>query len=165
MADRSHEYWALHVSHEYLIWCLLGTSTFSYIYVGRCSIYLYLTVLTGYVTYRRRQWQPTPVPLPGNSHEWRSLVGYSPWGRRESDTTEWLHFHFHFHFHFHLLPIEKIRNNLQTFSRTIKWLQKDHSTQDHYTKVKNQLYFCMVPVNTRKWELVTQSHLQSLQRK
>ena len=25
---------------------------------------------------------------------WRSLVGYSPWGRRESDTTEWLHFHF-----------------------------------------------------------------------
>ena len=29
-------------------------------------------------------------------HGWRSLVGYSPWGRNESDTTEWLHFHFHF---------------------------------------------------------------------
>ena len=30
----------------------------------------------------RRQWQPTPVLLPGESHGWRSLVGYSPWGRR-----------------------------------------------------------------------------------
>ena len=29
----------------------------------------------------RRQWQPTPVLLPGKSHGWRSLVGYSPWGR------------------------------------------------------------------------------------
>ena len=29
---------------------------------------------------RRRQWHPTPVPLPGKSHGWRSLVGYSPWG-------------------------------------------------------------------------------------
>ena len=28
------------------------------------------------------------------SHEWRSLLGYSPWGHKESDTTEWLHFHF-----------------------------------------------------------------------
>ena len=34
----------------------------------------------------------TPVLLPGKFHEWRSLVGYSPWGCRESDTTEWLHF-------------------------------------------------------------------------
>ena len=31
--------------------------------------------------YRRRQWQPTPVLLPGKSHERRSLVGCSPWGR------------------------------------------------------------------------------------
>ena len=29
---------------------------------------------------RRRQWHPTPVLLPGKSHGWRSLVGYSPWG-------------------------------------------------------------------------------------
>ena len=29
---------------------------------------------------RRRQWQPTPVLLPGKSHGWRSLVGCSPWG-------------------------------------------------------------------------------------
>ena len=43
---------------------------------------------------RRRQWHPTPVFLPGKSHGWRSLVGCSPWGHEELDTTEWLHFHF-----------------------------------------------------------------------
>ena len=37
---------------------------------------------------------PSPVFLPGESHGWRSLVGYGPWGRKESDTTERLHFHF-----------------------------------------------------------------------
>ena len=42
----------------------------------------------------RRQWHPTPVLLPGKSHGQRSLVGCSPWGREESDTTERLHFHF-----------------------------------------------------------------------
>ena len=36
----------------------------------------------------------SPVLLPGKSHGWRSLVGYSPWGRWESDTSEQLHFHF-----------------------------------------------------------------------
>ena len=41
----------------------------------------------------RRQWQSTPVLWPGKSHGRRSLVGYSPWGHKESDTTEWLHFH------------------------------------------------------------------------
>ena len=39
-------------------------------------------------------WHPTPLLLPGKSHGRRSLVGYSPWGRQESDTTERLHFHF-----------------------------------------------------------------------
>ena len=46
--------------------------------------------------YRRRQWQPTPVLLPGKSHGRRSLVGCSPSGRKESDTTEQLPFHFSF---------------------------------------------------------------------
>ena len=41
----------------------------------------------------RRQWPPTPVLLPGESQGQRSLVGCSPWGREESDTTERLHFH------------------------------------------------------------------------
>ena len=43
---------------------------------------------------RRRRWHPTPVLLPGKSHGRRSLVGCSPWGHEESDTTEWLPFHF-----------------------------------------------------------------------
>ena len=42
----------------------------------------------------RRQWHPTPVLFLGKSHGRRSLVGCSPWGREESDMTEWLHFSF-----------------------------------------------------------------------
>ena len=42
----------------------------------------------------RRPWHPTAVLLPGKSHGRRSLVGCSPWGLEESDTTERLHFHF-----------------------------------------------------------------------
>ena len=42
----------------------------------------------------RRQWQPTPVFLPGKSHGPRSLVGYSPWGRKEPDVTERLNIQF-----------------------------------------------------------------------
>ena len=36
----------------------------------------------------RREWMPTPVFLPGKSHGLKSLTGYSPWGHKESDTTE-----------------------------------------------------------------------------
>ena len=39
----------------------------------------------------RRKWQPTPVFLPGKFHGQRSLVGYSPWVRKELDMTELLH--------------------------------------------------------------------------
>ena len=38
----------------------------------------------------RREWPPTPVFLPGEPHGQRSLAGYSPWGRTESDMTEQL---------------------------------------------------------------------------
>ena len=64
-------------------WRLFGLSIFRHI------IYLHL-----YPWHWRRQWQPTPVLLPGKSHGQRSLVGCSPWGRYKSDTTERLHFHF-----------------------------------------------------------------------
>ena len=57
---------------------------------------------------RRRQWHPTPVLLPGKSHGWRSLVGCSPWGRWESDTTERLHFH----------ALEK---EMATYSSVLAW--------------------------------------------
>ena len=38
----------------------------------------------------RRKWLPTPVFLPGEFHGQKSLVGYSPWGHKESDRTEQL---------------------------------------------------------------------------
>ena len=41
-----------------------------------------------------KEWQPTPVLLPGKFHELRRLISYSPWGSKESDMTERLHFHF-----------------------------------------------------------------------
>ena len=43
---------------------------------------------------RKRRWHPTLVLLPGKSHGQRSMVGCSPWGRKQSDTTEQLPFHF-----------------------------------------------------------------------
>ena len=36
----------------------------------------------------RREWQPSPVFLPGEPHGQRSLKGYSPWGCKELDTAE-----------------------------------------------------------------------------
>ena len=49
----------------------------------------------------RREWQLTPVFLPGESHGQRSLVGYSPWADKESDTTEQ-------HFLFLLLDLKEL---------------------------------------------------------
>ena len=51
----------------------------------------------------REKWQSTPALLPGKSHGPRSLIGYSPWGRKELDTTERLHFT-SLHFNEHLIP-------------------------------------------------------------
>ena len=42
-------------------------------------------------------WHPTPVLLPGKSHGQWNLVGYSPWGLKEWNTIELLHFHFLYH--------------------------------------------------------------------
>ncbi|KAB0363355.1 hypothetical protein FD754_007511 [Muntiacus muntjak] len=50
---------------------------------------MYIVVCT-----QRRQWQPTPVLLPGKSHGWRSLVACNSWGCDKLDTTERLHFDF-----------------------------------------------------------------------
>ena len=50
------------------------------------TIQFYLSVVISW----RKKWHPTPVFLPGESYGQRSLVGYSPWGRKVSDPTEWL---------------------------------------------------------------------------
>ena len=70
----------------YLLWEFRGPSVLLQIELFHSFLWL--------SSIGRRQWQPTPVLLPGKSHGWRSLVGCSPWGRWESDTTERLHFHF-----------------------------------------------------------------------
>ena len=46
-----------------------------------------MTVLGAY-SERQGEGNGTPVLLPGKSNGWRSLVGCSPWGHKESDTTE-----------------------------------------------------------------------------
>ena len=56
--------------------------------------YLYLYLVGPKILIWRRQWHPTPVLLPGESHGQRSLVGCSPWGRSQLDRTERLRFHF-----------------------------------------------------------------------
>ena len=58
----------------------------------------YTYIYTYISHYWRRKWQPTPIFLPGKSRAWRSLVGCSPWGLKESDTTERLHFTHFTHF-------------------------------------------------------------------
>ena len=60
--------------------------------------------------FRRRQWQPTPVLLPGKSHGWTSLVGCSPWGHKELDKTERLHFHF-----------SELEKEMATHSSVLAW--------------------------------------------
>ena len=57
-------------------------------YVGKVMSLLF-NMLSRLVI-QRRQWQPTPILLPGRSHGLRSLVGCSPWGHKELDMTEQL---------------------------------------------------------------------------
>ena len=64
---------------------------------NRQSVYSWIRIpenVNAFVSHWRRKWQPTSVLLPGESHGWRSLVGYGPRGCKESDMTERLHFHF-----------------------------------------------------------------------
>ena len=62
----------------------------------------------------RIKWHPTPVPLPGISRGWRSLAGFGPWGHKESDTTEWLHFHVPKHHPHHILLFLSVWRTLIT---------------------------------------------------
>ena len=64
-----------------------------------------------FIPIMEKAWHPSPVLLPGKSHRRRSLVGCSPWGREELDTTD-----FSFTFHFHALEKE-----MATHSRVLAW--------------------------------------------
>ena len=93
----------------YSLWCCTeldtaeGTHTplrafYERLYVMGLEKYLHwvswitdtIFILFHILKYWRRKWHPTPVLLPGESHARRSLVGCSPWGRKESDTTKQL---------------------------------------------------------------------------
>ena len=81
-----------------LIWCLYCLFFSDSIWadcIRNWFIFSRFYILLVYIVHsQRRQWHPTPVLLPGKSHGRRSLVGYSPWGREASDTTERLHFQY-----------------------------------------------------------------------
>ena len=67
---------------------LVPSSSFPY-----CSHSHFMFKYKRIMIQRRRRWHPTSVLSPGKSHGRRSLVGCSPWGRKELDTTERLRFH------------------------------------------------------------------------
>ena len=60
-----------------------------YVYMCIYIIYIYQIYISIYFLYTiwRRKWQSIPV-LPGESHRQMSLVGYGPWGHKESDMTK-----------------------------------------------------------------------------
>ena len=62
--------------------------------VGTFHPFIFRLIIDIRAPIQRRQWHPTPVLLPGESHGRRSLVSCSPWGHTESDMTERLPFHF-----------------------------------------------------------------------
>ena len=84
------------VALSYWLLSLINMHFFSPVFFCglRAHFFLYWIIFHCLSTavYWRRKWQPTPVLLPGKFHGWRSLVGYNPWGHKELDSTEWLHF-------------------------------------------------------------------------
>ena len=76
------------------------------------SFCIILILIINWLSYRRRQWHPAPVLLPGKSQGWRSLVCCSPWGRWELDTTQWLHFHF---------SLSCVEEEMATHSSVLAW--------------------------------------------
>ena len=84
-----------------------------------------------------KKWQSIPIFLPGKSHGQRNLVGYSPWGRKESDTTEWLY----------LLQIRSVAQSCPTLcdpmNRSMPGLPVHHQfpefTQTHVHRVSDAI--------------------------
>ena len=91
----------------------------------------------------RRKWQPTPIFLPGEFHGQRSLVGYSPWGRKESDTTDYKSTILQF-------PNVWLKNkmaHLFSFSDIKKDLKR-YGLSDHKLSLVNYVAICYLPSKT-----------------
>ena len=76
-----------------------------------------------------RKWQPTPLFLPREFHEQRSLLGYSPWGCKESDTTE--------HAYMHNKKVHRIKYN-QSVLHACSW-----SLSCLFAHLCHNYYFCL----------------------
>ena len=74
----------------------------------------------------RRAWQPTPVSLPREFHGQRSLVGHSRWGRKESDTTEWLTVTLEYIVYMMLPPGGEIFTVFSPLTMVWRWLQNSN---------------------------------------
>ena len=76
--SKDNMYWySNNMTDDFLIKVTQETYIYKYRYTHVCvCVYIYIFIHI----WRRRQWHPTPVLLPGKSHGWRSLVGCSPWG-------------------------------------------------------------------------------------
>ena len=84
------------IVNGYIIFCYVGIYSWASIWLALISNVILKCGRPGFDPWVekipwRRKWQPTPVLLPGKFHGWRILVGYSPWGLKELDTTEQLH--------------------------------------------------------------------------
>ena len=75
-----------------IIWINLLNILLLWLDLGFCETVVQTCLHCSVPNRWRRKWQPTPVLLPGKSHGLRILVGYSPWHRKELDTTERFHF-------------------------------------------------------------------------
>ena len=101
----------------------------------------------------RRKWQSIPVLLPGECHGWRSLVGYCPWGCKESDMTEWLH-------HLSLCNTYMKKRKLKRFIvyMTANTLLINLSCTEYLMKVNIKSYYLYVNLTlgclSELWELV-----------
>jgi len=89
-----------------------GWVVFHCIYVPHLLFKMFIYLLGCMGLSRRRQWQPTPVLLPGKSHGWRSLVGCSPWVARNRTRLS------DFTFTFHFPAVEK---EMATHSSVLAW--------------------------------------------
>ena len=86
----------------------------------------------------RKSWQSTPVLLPGKSHGQKNLMGYSPWGLKESGMTEWLS------------AGVRVRTHTHTHLYRYLWRQVE---QSEWNKLYTLLQFrCSSPSHTSEYE-------------
>ena len=100
----------------------------------------------------KKKWQPTPVFLPGGSREQRRLAGYSPWGHKESDTTEGLNSNKDSSFGQGMLPgvpwqLKQEPGDAQNLACCGRWKEKKDSIMKTVSHLKAGCELSLNPVN------------------